>query len=131
MKCVVVLGRGGSGKSTLARRIGEITGLPVIELDKIFWSPELTPTPRDEWVKKQERLVEQERWIMDGDLELYDSVEVRLRAADTVILLDFSFVRCAWRALRRGPERADFWRWVASYGGGVFLRSMRHTGRFT
>lgn len=37
MKRVVILGRGGAGKSTLAARLGEITGLPVIELDKSFW----------------------------------------------------------------------------------------------
>jgi hypothetical protein len=30
---LVVLGRGGAGKSALARRIGVITGLPVIDLD--------------------------------------------------------------------------------------------------
>jgi hypothetical protein len=41
VKRVVILGRGGSDKSTLARRLGEITNLPVVELDKVFcatWS---------------------------------------------------------------------------------------------
>jgi hypothetical protein len=37
MKRVVILGRGACGKSTLARCWGELTGLPVIELDKVFW----------------------------------------------------------------------------------------------
>ena len=41
--------------------------------------------------------------------------EVRLRAADTVLVLDFSLARCAWRALRRSPERMDFWRWLIGY----------------
>jgi adenylate kinase family enzyme len=36
MKRVVILGRGAAGKSTLAKRLGSITRLPVIELDKIF-----------------------------------------------------------------------------------------------
>ena len=52
---------------------------------------------------------------MDGDLGPYDVVEVRLRRADTVILLDFSLLRCAWRAIRRSRERADFWRWLLAY----------------
>jgi adenylate kinase family enzyme len=43
MKRVVILGRGGSGKSTLAVKLGEITGLPVVELDKLFWQPGLEP----------------------------------------------------------------------------------------
>jgi deoxyadenosine/deoxycytidine kinase len=40
----------------------------------------------------------------------YDSTpQVPLEAADTVVFLDFSPLRCAWRAIRRSPERADFW----------------------
>ena len=115
MKRVVILGRGASGKSTLARRLGEITGLPVIELDKVFWRPGLAATPRDQWVVVQERLAAKDGWIMDGDLGPYDVVEVRLRAADTIILLDFSLVRCACRAVLRSRERADFWHWLMAY----------------
>jgi adenylate kinase family enzyme len=115
MKRVVILGRGASGKSTLGRRLGDITGLPVIEVDKIFWQPGLIAIPREQWVAMQEKLVAGDRWIMDGDLGPYDAVEVRLRAADTIILLDFSLVRCAWRAMRRSREGADFWRWLLAY----------------
>jgi adenylate kinase family enzyme len=112
---VVILGRGASGKSTLARRLGEITLLPVIELDKVFWRPGVVATPRDQWVVVQEKLVAEDGWIMDGDLGPYDVVEVRLRAAGTIIFLDFSLVRCAWRAVWRSHERADFWRWLMAY----------------
>jgi adenylate kinase family enzyme len=116
MKRIVILGRGASGKSTLANRLGEVTGLPVIELDKLFWLSGLTATPRDQWINLQENLVAEDRWIMDGDLGPYDAVEVRLRAADTVIFLDFSLALCAWRAVRRSRERSDFWRWLVAYG---------------
>jgi adenylate kinase family enzyme len=95
--------------------LSRLTELPLIELDKIFWRQGLTATSRDEWIKTQEMLIEQERWIVDGDLGPYDAVEVRLRAADTIIVLDFSLARCAWRALRRGRERADFWHWLVTY----------------
>ena len=115
MKRVVILGRGGAGKSTLAVRLGEITGFPVIELDKVFWRPGLVATPREQRAEIQRRLIGEERWIMDGDLGLYDTVEVRLGAADTIIVLDFSLVRCAWRVVRRSRERADFWRWLLLY----------------
>ncbi|HET9364546.1 MAG TPA: adenylate kinase [Candidatus Angelobacter sp.] len=115
MKRVVILGRGAAGKSTFARRLGEITKLPVIELDKLFWQPGLVPTSRDQWIAVQQRLVRQERWIMDGDLGPYDAVATRLQAADTIIFLDFSLLRCAWCALRRSRERADFWRWLLAY----------------
>lgn len=111
----MILGRGAAGKSTLARQLGDITGLPVIELDKVFWRRGLLPTPRAEWIERQEELTQTDGWILDGDLGSYDVVEARLRRADTIVLLDFSLLRCSWRALRRGPERGDFWRWVLRY----------------
>jgi adenylate kinase family enzyme len=115
MKRVLILGRGASGKSTLAKRLGAVTGLPIIELDKIFWQPGFIAMPREQWVAMQEQLVAGDRWIMEGDLGPYDDVEVRLRAADTIIFLDFSLARCAWRAIRRSYQRADFWRWLLAY----------------
>ncbi len=49
---------------------------------------------------------------MDGDLGPHDVLDVRVQAADTVVFLEFPPLRCAWRALRRSPERASFWRWL-------------------
>ena len=115
MNRVVVLGRGGAGKSALAASLGVLTGLPVIELDKHFWSSDLTPLPMDQWKALQRNLVGAERWILDGDLGPYDAPEVRLSAADTVIVLDFALWRCAWRAARRSRENLAFWRWLISY----------------
>jgi adenylate kinase family enzyme len=115
MRRVVILGCGASGKSTLAVRLGELTGLRVVELDKIFWRPGLVATPRDQWIKIQRVLIGENGWILDGDLGPGDAVEVRLQAADTIVFLDFSVVRCAWRALRRSRERADFWLWLWRY----------------
>lgn len=115
MRRVVVLGPGAAGKSVLAARLGRMTRLPVIELDALFWRPGLVATPPDDWAAVQHGLAAEEEWIMDGDLGPYDVLDVRLRAADTVVLLDLSRVRCAWRALRRSRERLDFWHWLWSY----------------
>src|SRR5688572_1825764 len=98
MEKVVLLGRGGSGKSTAARKIGEIANLPVIELDKHFWQPGLMPLSKERWISKQRELANNDRWIMDGDLGKYDVLSERLRLADTVIILNFSFWTCFLRA---------------------------------
>lgn len=115
MRRVVVLGRGGAGKSTFAARLGAATGLPVIELDTRFWGPDLAPTPKQRWASVQHALTAGERWILDGDLAHHDVLEVRLRRADTVVVLDFSLWRCAWRAIRRSGNNAEFWLWVVRY----------------
>jgi adenylate kinase family enzyme len=89
--------------------------LPVIELDKHFWPADLTPLPREQWRAMQGDLIGGDRWILDGDLGPYDALDVRLKAAETVIVLNFPLWRCAWRAVRRSSENAAFWRWLACY----------------
>jgi hypothetical protein len=115
MQRVAVLGRGGAGKSTLAVRLGQLTGLPVIELDTHFWAWP-TRTPPEKWAAVQrELLARHDKWIMDGDLGDHDVPGVRLAAADTVIVLDYPLARCAWRALRRSRAPGEFWRWLWFY----------------
>ena len=115
MQRVIVLGPGAAGKSTFARALGHQTAIPVVELDSLFWSSALEPTPPDLWIRRQEELCASPQWILDGDLGPYDILDVRLRRADTVVLFDLRTWRCVWRALRRGRERADFWRWLLTW----------------
>jgi len=100
---VVILDRGGAGKSGLARQLSDVTGIPAVELDALFWQPGPTPMDPSRWAACQHELVQRSCWILDGDLGPYDTaLEVRLRAADTIVVLDFTFLRCAWRTLRAG-----------------------------
>jgi adenylate kinase family enzyme len=112
---IVILGPGASGKSTLARALADATGLPLVELDTVFWSSGLAPTPRERWIEVQRDLAAADAWILDGDLGPYDALDVRLRRADTVVLLDLPTWRCALRAVRRSRERLDFWRWLLTW----------------
>ena len=115
MRRVVILGRGASGKSTLAKQLGEVTSLPVIELDKLFWRTDQAGIPREHWLAEQRQLVQQPSWILDGDLGPYDAPEIRVAGADNIVLLDFPLLLCVWRAMRRSRQRLDFWRWVFTY----------------
>jgi adenylate kinase family enzyme len=109
---IVVLGPGGAGKSTFARGLGRRLGVPVIELDKVFWTPALEPTPIDAWRERQRQLAAASDWVMDGDLGPYDDPEPRLVRADTVVVLDLPRWRCLWRSVIRSRQRMDYWRWV-------------------
>jgi adenylate kinase family enzyme len=116
MRRILILGRGAAGKSVLARRLGALTGLPVIELDAIFWQPDLTPAEPVAWVARQREICRGDTWIIDGDLGRYDhDLPIRLGTADTIIILNLALPRVAWRTLRRGRERSDYWRWVRAY----------------
>jgi adenylate kinase family enzyme len=99
MKKVLVIGSGGAGKSTLTRRLGEKLGLPVLHLDALFWRPGWVETPRPEWRQTVEGLCAREAWVMDGNFSA--TLDVRLKACDTVVFLDMPRTVCVWRALKR------------------------------
>jgi len=95
----MVIGTGGAGKSTLARRLGDITGLPVIHLDREHWQPGWVEPPRDEWATKVNELAARDRWVMDGNYG--GTMGARIQRADTVVFLDFPRLLCIYRALKR------------------------------
>ena len=45
---IVLHGVTGSGKTTAARRIGQLTGLPVVDGDSMLWEPGWKGVPRDD-----------------------------------------------------------------------------------
>ena len=130
MDRIMVIGSGGSGKSTLARQIGDALGIEVIHLDALFWRPGWVETPRDEWIAIQQSLVSRDRWVIDGNYG--GTLDVRLRAADTIVFLDLPRTLCIRRIITRrvryaGRSRPDmapgceerltweFIRWVWTY----------------
>ena len=103
---ILILGCPGSGKSTFARKLQEKTGLPLIHLDNVWWRADATHISRDEFDRALAGLLAGERWIMDGDYSR--TYEVRLRAADTVIFLDYPEAVCmAGIVARVGQDRPD------------------------
>jgi adenylate kinase family enzyme len=100
---VLVTGMAGSGKSTFSRALGAKTGLPVIHLDLHFWKPGWVSPSEDEWREKQRALLAGEAWIADGNY--YETLELRLELADTVVFLDTPWLVCARRALLRGVRK--------------------------
>src|ERR1051325_3370360 len=99
MQKILVIGSGGAGKSTFARRLGERLKLDVIHLDRLYWKPGWIETPKDEWRRLIQELLNREAWIMDGNYS--GTLEMRMAACDTVIFLDIARSVCLWRVMKR------------------------------
>jgi len=129
MKKIIVIGSGGSGKSTLARSLGEKLNIQVYHLDALFWKPNWVGVPKDEQRIVQNELVRKQQWIIDGNYG--GTMDIRIKAADTIIFLDIHRIICVYRAFKRRiqyrnrtrpdtaegcEERLDFqflkWIWV-------------------
>jgi adenylate kinase family enzyme len=110
MRKLLLIGPGGAGKSTLATRLGASLGLPVHHLDALYWRPGWQAPAREEWLATLAPLLAQDAWVMDGNFG--GTLDERLAAADTAILLDLPPLLCLGRALRRrwryrGRHRPD------------------------
>jgi len=99
MERVLILGSPGAGKSTFARRLSETSGLPVVHLDQHYWLAGWREPDPDVWHETIKQLLAEPRWIMDGDYG--GTLDMRLRAADAVFLLDLPRWLCILRVLKR------------------------------
>lgn len=113
----MVTGLAGSGKSTFALALATRTGLPVVHLDLSFWKPGWVAPSEAEWREKQRGVLAGDAWIADGNY--HETLDLRLRRADTVVVLDVPWWRCSGRALLRGfrmpaelPQGCDYPRWM-------------------
>ena len=106
MKRIMIIGCPGSGKSTFARALEAKTGLPLYYLDMMYWNPDRTIKPKEEFRAKLKETVELPEWIIDGNYG--STLEVRLEACDTVFFLDYSAEVClSGVEERRGKPRPD------------------------
>lgn len=104
MRKIAIIGSSGAGKTMLARELGEILQIEVIHLDRFFWRKNWTKKEADRTRKKQKRSIQKYAWIMDGSY--HDTLELRLKAADTVIFLDMPRLLCVWRVITRHFSRS-------------------------
>jgi len=110
MKRVMIIGGSGAGKSTLARKLGEITGLPVIHGDRFQFEGNWALVPDEERNAKLDQAAMEAAWIIDGNYS--QTWPLRLSRADTVIFIDPPRYLRMWRIISRtfryyGRNRPD------------------------
>ncbi len=98
-KRILVLGPSGAGKSIFSNRLSQILNLPTIHLDVHFWQPGWTATPQDRWREIVSTLIQKPAWVMDGTYE--STLDLRIPAADAVVMIESSRLACLWRVMRR------------------------------
>lgn len=98
-KRIIVIGSPGSGKSTFSRVLAEKTGITLIHLDKEFWNSGWVETSREQWIKKQEALLNADSWIIDGNYG--GTLDMRLEKADTIICFKLSRIVCLYSYFKR------------------------------
>ena len=125
MKKAIIIGCPGSGKSTFARKLQDISDLPLYHLDMIYWTPDRTIIPREEFLEILSEILAQEQWIIDGNYA--STMEWRMKFCDTIIFLDYPPEVClAGAKERKGKARPDLpWIETEDSDDGEFMEYIR------
>jgi len=110
MQRISVIGCCGAGKSTLAQELHATTNLPLIHLDKEFWTEGWTPSDKEVFQLRMNSIYSEDEWIIDG--HYFSTMDARLERSDAVFHLDYSTPLCLFRVFKRmifglGRDRSD------------------------
>lgn len=92
---IAIIGNSGSGKSTLARQLGDVHGLPVLDLDTIAWEPNKIAVARPAVDAVADLLVyctSYEHWIVEGCYG--DLMRVALERSPALVFLQPGLEAC-------------------------------------
>ena len=106
MKKVIVIGCPGSGKSVFSKALHDITGLPLVHLDMLFWNKDKTTVEKSVFHERLAEVLKNSEWIIDGNYS--DTMELRMNACDTIVFLDYPTEVCLSGVKdRQGKARSD------------------------
>ena len=88
----MVIGCPGSGKSTFSRELHARTGIPLYYLDRMYWNADKTTVEKAVFRERLAQAVALDEWIIDGNYG--STLEMRMEACDTVVLLDYPTEVC-------------------------------------
>jgi adenylate kinase family enzyme len=100
---IAVVGTSCAGKTTFASSLAQLLAVPHLELDAVYWGPNWTPVPLEQFRDTVDRMTAQPRWVSDGN---YHPVrDLIWQRASAIVWLNYSFPLVFSRALRRTLSR--------------------------
>lgn len=98
-----VIGTSGSGKTTFSRKLAEVLGFPCIEIDEVYWGPDWSYPPDEEFFSRLADLLEDDHWVLDGNYTR--TMRFKWDRVQAVIWLNYSFPRTMYQAVTRAVSR--------------------------
>lgn len=106
---IVLAGTAGAGKSVLARQLAEVTGIPYIQLDTMFWDANWKTVSNDVFESRIRTALGNtgNSWIVDGNYR--GAGNITFPQATSLIWLDYPvyiiYVRLVRRTIRQIVSR--------------------------
>ena len=100
---VLLYGVTGSGKTTAARRLAEVTGLPLVDVDEVCWEPGWVQVGVEEQRRRFTEICAGDRWVLDTAYGVW--TDVALARAELVVALDYPRPVSLFRLVRRTASR--------------------------
>jgi len=124
MKKVIIIGCPGAGKSYFAKKLHSMTGIPLYHLDMIWHKPDKTHISRAEFDETLKKIFREDTWIMDGDFSR--TMEMRMKACDTIILFDMPYEICMQGIKEREGTKRDDMPWEIAETDIMFLNEVKN-----
>lgn len=124
MRKIIIIGCPGSGKSYFAKKLHDKTGIPLYYLDMLWHNPDKTHISREKFDETLKIIFKREAWIMDGDYSR--TMEMRMRACDTVILFDLPYEVCMQGIAEREGTKRDDMPWEVAETDAMLLREVKN-----
>lgn len=96
---ICMFGRPGSGKSTFALKLHTKTGIPLVHLDRYFYTSNWAYCDYQKFLNIQESVVNREQWIVDGNS--LKSLEMRYARTQVCLYFNYSRWLCLLRLIKR------------------------------